>query len=345
MAVPEQYDALRTGAGLWRRTDRGRLWLTGADRRAFLHGILTNDIAALTPGTGCYAAYLTPNGRMISDMRVFELGDAILVDLPAAQAASIRDRWDMLIFSEDVQVADVTGETAQIGVYGPRAAGVLARALGAVASSDEPVPDAEALLALPVHGSGRWDAGGVPATIVRSNDLGVGGFDVIVASDAAAAVWDRLVAAGAVPVEGEVLEVTRIEAGIPKFGVDMTEDTIPLEAGIEDRAISLTKGCYVGQEIIIRVLHRGGGRVAKRLVGLDFEPSAGVPSAGDRIAAGGREVGAVTSAAWSPAQERPIALGYVHRDFVEPGTRVDVGESETAATVTRLPFAARLGQP
>lgn len=327
MAVPEQYDALRTRAGLWRRDDRGRLRVTGADRAAFLHGILTNDIAALTPGTGCYAAYLTPNGRMISDMRVFELGDGMLVDLPADQAASIRDRWDMIIFSEDVQVADVTGETAQIGVYGPQAAEVLARALAAVASSDEPAPNSQTLLAMPVHGNSRWDAGGVPATVVRSDDLGVDGFDVVVSSEAAQRLSDGLLAAGALPVEADVLEVTRIEAGIPKFGVDMAEDTIPLEAGIEDRAISLTKGCYVGQEIIIRVLHRGGGRVAKRLVGLTFDPSAPVPAAGDRILAGDREIGAVTSAALSHAQKRPIALGYVHRDFVEHGTAVRVGES------------------
>jgi folate-binding protein YgfZ len=116
----------------------------------------------------------------------------------------------------------------------------------------------------------------------------------------------------------------RIDAGRPLFLVDMGEDTIPLEAGIEDRAISLTKGCYVGQEIIIRVLHRGHGRVARKLVKLSLAEGAGVPSRGDAIASGGKAMGAVTSAAMSPRTGRPVALGYVHRDFAAPGAPVEV---------------------
>ena len=135
-------------------------------------------------------------------------------------------------------------------------------------------------------------------------------------------------------------DVCRIENGRPVFGRDMTSDTIPLEAGIEDRAISLTKGCYVGQEIIISVLHRGQGRVARRLVGLTLDPTASVPGGGSTIRAGDREIGVVTSAAMSPALGRPIALGYVHRDFVEPGTAVTVvsGDQALPAVVTQLPF-------
>ena len=149
-------------------------------------------------------------------------------------------------------------------------------------------------------------------------------------------------AAGAVPVDPETLELTRIEAGRPRFLVDMTEDTIPLEAGIEGRAISLTKGCYVGQEIIIRVLHRGQGRVAKRLVGLSLEAGATLPSHGDVIRAGDRQVGAITSAALSTALGHPIALGYVHRDSASPGTEVTVQSAGAAAkaVVAALPFVA-----
>jgi tRNA-modifying protein YgfZ len=139
-------------------------------------------------------------------------------------------------------------------------------------------------------------------------------------------------------VTQEDADVTRIEAGRPKFLVDMTADTIPLEAGIEDRAISLTKGCYVGQEIIIRVLHRGAGRVAKRLVGLALEPGATAPMAGAPVASGDRAIGAITSATVSPALGHAIALGYVHRDFAEPGTPVVVGDNP--ARVAALPFVS-----
>jgi folate-binding protein YgfZ len=130
-------------------------------------------------------------------------------------------------------------------------------------------------------------------------------------------------------------ETLRIETGVPRFGRDMDEETIPLEAGIESRAISFTKGCYVGQEVIIRVLHRGHGRVARKLVGLTIDGS-DVPQPGTRIASGDREIGEVTSSTMSPALQRPIALGYVHRDFVEPGTNVTIGT--VGAHVAPLPF-------
>ena len=146
----------------------------------------------------------------------------------------------------------------------------------------------------------------------------------------------RLLAAGGVRISPEAVNVCRVEAGRPRFGVDMTTDTIPLEAGIEDRAISLTKGCYVGQEIIIRVLHRGHGRVARRLVGLSLAGAQDVPEQGAAVHAGERDVGAVTSAVMSPALGHAIALAYVHRDFTAAGTALTVGE--TAATVTALPF-------
>jgi folate-binding protein YgfZ len=162
------------------------------------------------------------------------------------------------------------------------------------------------------------------------------GFDVVVTSDRQKELEELLRNAGAVDVGAEAALACRVEAGRPLFRVDMFEDTIPLEAGIEDRAISLTKGCYVGQEIIIRVLHRGQGRVARRLVGLSFDPSAAVPSPGERIRTGDREIGAITSAVQSPALGRPIALGYVHRDFVAPGTPVVA--AGTNAVVSALPF-------
>ena len=152
-------------------------------------------------------------------------------------------------------------------------------------------------------------------------------------------VASALLAAGAVRVGDSDVEAVRIESGRPRFGVDMDADTIPLEAGLEARAISRSKGCYVGQEVIVRVQDRGHGRVARRLVGLTFDAAAGVPAAGARIVSGEREIGRVTSAAWSPAQARPIALGYVHRDFVEAGTPVSVDAAP--AVVATFPLAER----
>ena len=341
MSAPEQYHALRHRAALVDRSARGRLRLAGRDRRAYLQGLLTNDIAALGPGEGCYAAYLTPQGRMIADMRVFELGDAILVDLEGPVTDAVRDRWEMFIFSEDVQIADRSVDTVELGVYGPAAADALSTVLAQAHAADEPAPSADQLEAMSVFSNARWDFRGEPAIVLRSDDPGVHGFDLVVAARHREALEALFLAAG-VPAAGpEVVEVTRVEAGRPRFGVDMDAETIPLEAGIEARAISLTKGCYVGQEIIIRVLHRGHGRVARRLVGLTFEPGAEVPQAGDGVRSDGREIGAVTSAVRSPGLERPIALAYVHRDFVEPGTPVVVtGTSERAARVAALPFIA-----
>lgn len=299
--------------------------MTGADRRSYLQGLLTNDIAPLAPGTGCYAAMLTAQGRMLTDMRVLELGDAILLDVPAALTAQIRDHLDRFIFSEDAQVQDVTASRAEIGVYGPAAAGVIGRC-GATVSDAEPL-----------YSSTRGSIGDVEALVVRSDAYGVPGFDLVFDASARARVGEALAAAGAVRASAEDLETVRIEAGRPLFGVDMDTDTIPLEAGIEDRAISRTKGCYVGQEVIVRVLDRGHGRVAKRLVGLTFDVSAPVPSHGARITAGDREIGHVTSAVRSASLNRPIALGYVHRDFVEPGSGVQVSGSGPAI-VSKLPF-------
>jgi folate-binding protein YgfZ len=339
MSSPDDYRVLREAAGLIdRSSSRGRLRLVGPDRRAYLQGLLTNDIAALHSGTGCYTAYLTPQGRMLADMRVFELGDALLVDLESDVAESVRARWEQFIFSEEVSVEAVSASTAQIGVYGPRAAFVLESGFAGGRDSEEPSPRAEALRTMTMHANSRWDFHGAPAFVLRSDDIGVDGFDLVVPLELKPDLVERLTEAGAVSVGNEAVEVCRIEAGLPRFHIDMDEDTIPLEAGIEDRAISLTKGCYVGQEIIIRVLHRGHGRVARKLVGFLLDSSAAVPARGEKVASGEREIGAITSAVRSRALERPIALGYVHRDFVQPGTSVSVNGSPAA--ISGLPFVS-----
>jgi tRNA-modifying protein YgfZ len=343
----DDYEALRRGAGLVNRGARGRLMLTGADRRSYLQGVLTNDIEALAPATGCYAALLTPQGRMISDMRVLELGDAILLDVPASTLVTVRDRLSQFIFAEDVLVTDASETLWHLGVYGPTSAAVLATTLGRLHQDDEPAPSTTDLEALAPFSSGRWDCGSSPLIVVRNDDYGVMGFDLFPEIGRADALETALLGAGAAAAADAALEAVRIEAGVPAFGSDMTEETIPLEAGIEDRAISFSKGCYVGQEIIIRVMHRGHGRVARRLVGFSFPPDSLLPAVGDTLRAQDREIGALTSAAWSPTLEHAIALGYVHRDFVEPGTQVNVVRDgrTVEAQVASLPFipAARAG--
>jgi len=328
------YAAARERAAFVERADRGRIVVSGADRASYLQGLLTNDIAALTPGTGCYAAYLTAQGRMIADMYVYELGDVILLTLDRAVKDAVMAKLDQFIFSEDVQLGDATDTFAQIAVVGPDAARATAAALGGV--------DVAALAALPEHGCVRVASARGAAIVARVTDAGEPGFDLYVERAQAAAVKSALASAGAPEIDEATAEALRIEAGVPKFHRDMDEETIPLEAGIEERAISFTKGCYVGQEIVIRVLHRGHGRVARRLVGIALG-GAQAPAPGARVRSSDREIGEVTSSTMSPALQRPIALGYVHRDFVEPGTPVLV--DGVAGEVAKLPFVARPTQP
>jgi folate-binding protein YgfZ len=309
----DEYRALLAGAGVIRRADRGRLLLGGTDRLSYLHGLLTQDVESLTAGQGRYAALLTAQGRMISDMRVFELGEKTIVDLEVSLAPFIHEHLDKFVITEDVVIEDATSKLAQIGIYGPEASRIVREATSDFSQND------------PV--------------VLHSDDLGVPGFDVIIATELAEAIMNSARQLGAIPVSHKTCDCARIEAGIPKFLVDMDTTTIPLEAGIEDRAISMTKGCYVGQEVIVRVLHRGGGRVAKKLVGVKLE---GEVARGDKLTSGEREIGVITSAVVSP-RFGPIALGYVHRDFVEAGTSLLAihDEGKVSGNVTAVPFTSR----
>ncbi|MGH9201478.1 MAG: YgfZ/GcvT domain-containing protein [Vicinamibacterales bacterium] len=300
MVSLDGYWTLRNNAAAVRRSDRAVIVVTGRDRAAWLQGLLTNDVVALQEGQSCYSAYLTPQGRMITDMQVVALADRIWLDVPAPLASPLRDRLDGLIFAEDAQVIDASESIAPWGIYGPRAK----------------VPE--------------FQGSKVPG--FQDASYRVPGLTLYV--DADEPLPSELTELPEVSLD--TLDVLRIEAGTPKFLVDMDESTIPLEAGIEDRAISFTKGCYVGQEVIVRVTHRGGGRVAKRLVRWRCQtPFQNLPSWAKvvpthpvpdkpRIYAGNREIGRVTSAAFSPAENALIGLGYVHRDFAAAGTAIAV---------------------
>ncbi|HXD16914.1 MAG TPA: glycine cleavage T C-terminal barrel domain-containing protein [Vicinamibacterales bacterium] len=311
MTSPDDYTAIHAGAAIGAIAARGQVAVAGPDRGAFLHGLLTNDTASLTAGTGCYAAWLTPQGRMLCDLHVLESGDMIVLDVPAAETQHVADRLEQFHFSEDVQMATLAS-LRPVWIHGPAAPGMVGGGVGAW----RPYQNA------------RIEFAGVSVVIARIDQLGVPGVVIYVDAQQEDEVLAALASRGALHATPATLEAARIEAGYPVFGLDMTADTIPLEAGIEERAISLTKGCYVGQEVIIRVLHRGHGRVARRLVRLQVEGDA--PPRDSKIFSAEREIGFVTSAAESP-RLGALALGYVHRDFVEPGTAVEVQAGEIRA--------------
>ena len=336
------YRAALAGAGFVDRSSRGTIVVRGADRRSYLHAMLTQDILALEAGRGCYGALLTAQGRMVADMRIYELGEMILLDVAPGLGAAVAERLDQFVFSEDVQLTDETGKWALVRVVGPGAAVAVHSALAAMAGGAGAGPSADALAASQAYRAVLVPTTGGPLVVAYVREWGLPGFDLFVPAPAASPAREALRAAGAVELDDESAEALRIEAGWPEFLVDMTTETIPLEAGIEARAISFTKGCYPGQELIIRVLHRGGGRVAKRLVGLTVDAPS-VPERGARLLSGGKDVGRVTSAVWSPALQRIVALGYVQSDLAPPGTLLEIETSDgCAVAVTRaLPLVAR----
>ena len=323
--IGDKYRIIEEGAGWRRRAERGRLRFGGSDRTAFLHALLTNDVSALTPGHGAYAAWLNPQGRMIADFHLFARPDQIVADVPAARAQSLAAEFDRLIFAEDATVADVSASIVQHQIVGGGAAAIVARAFGL---------DANTLGSLAV-GSQIDLTGGF---VARIDEATLPGFDVLIAADHEAAAIESLTRSGAMALPDEVFTALRVDAGRPLFGVDMDTDTIPLEAGLLDRAISTTKGCYVGQEVIIRVLHRGGGRVARRLVRIKFDGEAqGQLQPGATLRIGDREAGHVTSLAPALDNSGFIALGYLRREFAEAGQSVTVdGSSGVAGVVTGL---------
>ena len=303
MAISSGYDSLLAGPAVVRRTDRGIVRLRGADRITWLQGLVTNDIAAIQPGQRVYSAYLTPQGRMITDMWVVAISDSLLLDIPASLSAPLATRLDGLIFAEDVQIDDVSGELAVFQLFG------------------------------------STPAEGIATALVADDTYGIGSHAAYVSL---AELPSFLASSSPAPAEVtlDTLDILRIEAGVPRFLVDMTDETIPLEAGIEDRAVSFTKGCYVGQEIIVRVTTRGGGRVARKLVGLVAPGTAAPLPVGSTLYAGDRAVGRITSSVFSQRRGDVIALGYAHRDFAEPGTslEIDANGERRPVILHALPF-------
>ncbi len=317
------YQAALASSAVAARSDRGRLRVTGKDPVGMLQGILTNSVPAAprasgsgTAGTAAYAAVLTPKGRMVSDLRVVRGPRAdeegLLLDVPEAARAGLLAHLAMYVPPRLARIADVTDTTATLTVAGPGAAALLSReAFGLRVAAEELVALAE--------GEWRWiDTGDVGTLAVRSGDLAASSWDLFTDPASADSLRTRLLEVGASVLSLDELNVLRVEAGRPAWGIDLDETTIPPEAGIAARAIDHGKGCYTGQEVIVRIRDRG--HVNRRLRGLRLD-AAPLPAPGVDLWVEGRDqpVGRVTSAVASPRAGQGLALGYVRREVESPG--------------------------
>ncbi len=319
-----EYRALVEGCGVVDRSQRGKLALTGAGALEFLNGQVTNELSSLRPGTGCYAAFLTHKGKMLGDLRILAVGEDedAGAQLPGAPAALLLDTervalqglFDMIRrfkVGYDVELHKRTVERGLLSLIGPDAAAIAAA---------EGLAEAE-------HANVLVEIDGIAALAVRT-DVGI---DLIVAAAATPALWAALGARGAQTVSEQVAECLRVERGRPRYGVDLDDSVIPQEAGLNERAVSFTKGCYVGQETVARLYYKG--KPNRHLRGLRLSAPA---APGEQLRLGERQVGHLGSAALSP-RLGPIALALVRREAA-PGSTVSVGEAGASAEVLELPF-------
>lgn len=327
-AVEDEYRAIREAAGLYDRSHRSKLKLTGSERESYLQGMVTNDVVKPPVGRGAYVAMLTVKGRMVADGRVLKRAEELLIDMEPGRAEPASEFLDKFLISEDAEIHDVTGDWSLFSFVGPRAAEVLSAVLGTEISQLEEYEIREV------------ESEGGTMLVVGTNLVGSPGLDVWVASTAGAAFLSRALekgrAAGLAPVGLEAMEIARVEAGLPRYGVDMTEETIPLEANLE-RAIAYDKGCYIGQEVIARATYRG--QMNRKLVGLSFADGE-VPARQTKLfkdPADARPIGVITTAVKSPLFPGPICLGYVRRELLTPGTELKT-ESGRVARVEALPY-------
>jgi tRNA-modifying protein YgfZ len=299
---------VRSGAGIVDRSDRGKLALTGPEAKAFLHGQVTQDIESLTPGTGAYAAFLTHKGKMLGDLRVLDLGDELLLD---TERVTLQELFNMIRrykLGMAVELHKRTLEMGLLSLVGPSARTVLG----------VEVPETE-------HANVRAEVGGHPVVLVAT-DVGV---DVFCAAERTEGVRGALEAAGAVLVSEAAAEVLRVESGRPRWGYELDDATIPQEAGLNERAVSFTKGCYVGQETVARLHYRGKPNRHLRGLRLSAPVETGTP-----LLLGEKEVGRVGTSLVSP-RLGPLALALVRRQ-AEPGATLTAGEA--TAEVVELPF-------
>ena len=326
-----EYRALRHGFGLVDLSHRGLVRVQGRDSQRFLHAMLSNNTADLQPGQGCYATFLNPKGHMVTDVVVYAEEESYLLEVEPHIVSIFLEAIDFFVISEDVTFEDESGKRAAVGLQGRRAADALVSVTGQASLSS-----------LAPYESRCCRIADCDVWVTNRRYTGEPGYLLLAESAAAGTVWAAIRDAGqdeefqGRAVGLQALETLRIESGKPRFGVDMTEATIPVEANLLE-AISYTKGCYIGQEVIARIDARG--HVNRQLAGL-LLGEAELPEAGSKLFSPDREVGWVTSAAWSPAMAQAIALAYVRRGFLEPGTALQVRTDggNIPATVAALPF-------
>ena len=327
-----EHTALRTTAGLADLSYRSRLCLTGVDRVRFLHGQVTNNVKDLRPGTGCCAALVTAKGRLEADLQIFALADELLLDFEPGLASEISQRLEKFIIADDVQILDAAPHYGLLSVQGPLA--------------DEVINDLNLGTELPARpltlASLSHPAWG-EIYLVNQPRFSTPGFDLFIPTAALATVWKALLAAvravGGSPCGWQAWETSRFEAGIPRFGLDMDATNLAPETGLESRAISYSKGCYIGQEVIARI--RTYGQVAKALRGLRLaDHLTTLPRQGDRLFHAGHEVGSITSAHASPTLHANFAFGYVRKEANALGTLLTLQSAagESPVQVVTLPF-------
>ena len=305
--IDEEYWSVRRSAGIADLSHMGRLSIEGKDRAAFLNGLLSNDISKAKEGTGIHSVLLNTKARVLADLYLHHETDRIVMDTGEKPSGQVKQILDQFIITEDVRIEDLNEKTVLLSVQGPESKQIL-----------------KEMFKMNVEDLGPLQNRNLgPSLIIARDRTGQGGYDILVPSDEAESVWQSFLLNGKhnlLPVGIEALEILRLEAGLPKYGVDVDENTIVLEAGYQD-AISFTKGCYMGQEVVARATHIG--RVNRRLVQFYVEAKEGL-SSGAKILTNDGPVGLVTSAAFSPGLGKVVALGYVGKDYASVGKELMV---------------------
>lgn len=318
MSESSEYNAMRSGALLIDRADRVRIRFGGPRSAELVNGLVTNDVAALAPGHGMYAAALTPKGKIAADVRIFADAEGLLTDTSVRAAQNWRDIVKKYVNPRIAPYREVSSELGDIGVFGPRARRIVAVTLDI---------DEAALGALSPHGHLSVQQGDARIMVARNSEIDVEGFEIFAPASIEPKIRDRLLAAGAITGSARTWDIVRIESGRPEWGIDMNDSTIPQEANFDELgAISYTKGCYTGQEVVARVHFRG--HVNRFLRRLHFVSAAVPPTNAELVDDTGNVVGDVRSVAISP-RHGGVALAMVRREVV-PGTilhaRWDGGE-------------------
>jgi folate-binding protein YgfZ len=342
----EELDALLRGCGIYDLGFRARLSLTGGDRVRWMNGMVTNNIRDLAPAHGLYAFLLNPQGRILGDMTVYNQDESLTVETDHSQIEKIVATFDHYIIMDDVEVTNISQQQTTLGVAGPKSRALL-NAVGIEVPELQPLQMAQPRC--------NCDCGCIECTVVRGENIEQESYELWLAPKDLLKTWQALISAGATPEGSEALEMQRIAAGIPLYGVDIRERDLPQETE-QLRALNFNKGCYVGQEIVERI--RSRGNVHRKFTGFLAEGAAPI-TPGEKVTAGNsvgdqkqgqkedqkedqkddqKEVGELTSVAVLPAPsgERTIALGYIRREVGVPGREVLIGKVK--ATVIQLPF-------